>query len=79
MLTTLGTAFNNIQNIHGELQIQNNPLLTNFEALRGLQCHGSPSGNGTHYYDQRTNCVNCPDWLKNLPRCEENCFQAGQC
>ena len=62
VLATLGTAFASLRQIRGELDFRNNPLLTNFDTLRSLQCHGGPN-------TPRTNCVNCPDWLVNLPRC----------
>ena len=57
VLTTLGTAFASLRQIHGNIEFRN-PLLTNFEARRNLECH-----NGVRSNSPSTNCVNCPDWL----------------
>ena len=56
-LTSLGTAFSSLERA-GSLQINGNPLLTDFEALRNLRCHGGSAL-----------CENCPAWLTNKPRC----------
>ena len=61
-LTTLGTAFASLRRIRGALYINGNPLLTDFEALRNLECHGGPF--------QPSTCQGCPGWLLAKPRCQ---------
>ena len=63
-LTTLGTAFGSLRRMYGAILIQNNPRLSDFDALRNLECH-----NGIYQNDPSTNCENCPNWLINLPGC----------
>ena len=41
-LRSLGTAFASLRRIPGTLLFNDNPLLTDWEALRNLTCHGSP-------------------------------------
>ena len=64
LLTTLGTAFRSLRRIDGTLEIHSNPLLTDFEALRNLICHG-----GVYESDPSRDCQNCPSWLLDKPRC----------
>ena len=63
-LVTLGTAFASLRRISGTLFINNNRLLTNFEALRQLECHG-----GVYNNDPWRSCMGCPAWLLALPQC----------
>lgn len=63
-LTTLGTSFNSLRQIFGKIDIRDNPLLQNFEALRNLECHGGIRFNNATEY-----CENCPTWLIDLPVC----------
>lgn len=63
-LSTLGTAFASLRRIPGTLYISSNPLLTNFEALRNLECHG-----GAYANNPATYCQGCPAWLLALPQC----------
>ena len=63
-LTTLGSAFASLRRIPGRHRFQNNPLLTDFEALRNVECHGGIFQNFPTPY-----CQNCPAWLLALPRC----------
>ena len=63
-LTTLGTAFESLTSLAGQIYFNLNPLLTDFEALRNLRCHGGVWENNPASF-----CVGCPSWLINLPRC----------
>lgn len=63
-LTTLGTAFASLLRIPGTLLIEYNPLLTDWEALRNLECHGGAYLNDTARY-----CQGCPTWLLAKPQC----------
>ena len=57
-LQGFGTAFASLRRIPGTLYIQNNPLLTDWEALRHLECHG-----GVYQNSPTSHCQNCPTWL----------------
>ena len=63
-LQGFGTAFASLRRIPGTLYIQNNPLLTDWEALRHLECHG-----GVYQNSPTSHCQNCPTWLLAKPRC----------
>ena len=63
-LVTLGTAFRSLRRIPGTLVICGSPLLTDFEALRNLTCHGGVYQNNPSAY-----CHNCPGWLLSKPWC----------
>ena len=63
-LTTFGTAFGSLRRICGMLHINSNPLLTDFEALRNLTCHGGVWQNNPAYW-----CQGCPAWLLAKPQC----------
>ena len=63
-LTSLGSAFASLRRIPGTLRFYINPLLTDWEALRNLDCHG-----GVHANNPADSCHNCPTWLLNKPRC----------
>ena len=63
-LQSLGTAFASLRRIPGTLYVINNPLLTDWEALRNLECHGGAYQNNPALY-----CVGCPAWLLAKPQC----------
>ena len=67
-LRTLGSAFASLRRISGTVYFNNNPLLTNFEALRNVECHGGMAvdqgwGNPSVY------CQGCPAWFLAKPQC----------
>ena len=63
-LRSLGTAFASLRRIPGTLYFSENPLLTDWDALRTLVCHG-----GAYRNDPTANCQGCPGWLLALPQC----------
>ena len=62
-LQSLGTAFASLRRIPGTLYVINNPLLTDWEALRNLECHGGAYQNNPALY-----CVGCHAWLLAKPQ-----------
>ena len=65
LLQSLGSAFASLRRIPGTLRIEDNPLLTDFEALRNLECHGGAYLNNPARY-----CQGCPTWLLAKPQCQ---------
>ena len=72
-LRSLGSAFASLRRLDGTLYFVNNPLLTDFEALRNLECHGgawqSSMGQYNRSHSNIANCQGCPGWLLAKPRC----------